>query len=72
MITLLNQYQRKQDERKRLITEIADIETAVVVMFKSIVLKVDEPDGRLRQFYEQLKGYLQKQYNGSTRQHNLL
>ena len=72
MITLLNQYQRKQDERKRLITEIADIETAVVVMFKSIVLKVDEPDGSLRQFYEQLNGYLQKQYNGSTRQHNLL
>ena len=65
MITLLNQYQRKQDERKKLITEIADIETAVVVMFKSIVLKVDELNGSLRQFYEQLKGYLQKQYNGS-------
>ena len=65
MITILNQYQRKQDERKRLITEIEDIETAVAVMFESIVLKVDELDGSLRQFYEQLKGYLQKQYNGS-------
>lgn len=65
MITVLNQYQRKKDERNRLITEIDDIETAVAVMFESIVLKVDELDGSLRQFYEQLKNYLQKQYNGT-------
>lgn len=65
MITILNQYQRKRDERKRLITEIEDVETAVAVMFESIVLKVDELDGSLRQFYEQLKSYLQKQYNGT-------
>lgn len=64
MVTILNQYQRKSDERKRLITEIEDVETAVAVMFESIVLKVDELDGSLRQFYEQLKSYLQKQYNG--------
>ncbi len=37
------------------------VETAVAVMFESIVLKVDELDGSLRQFYEQLKTYLQKQ-----------
>jgi len=65
MITILNQHQRKSDERKRLITEIEDVETAVAVMFESIVLKVDELDGSLRQFYEQLKSYLQKQYNGT-------
>ncbi len=65
MITILNQHQRKQDERKRLITEIEDVETAVAVMFESIVLKVDELDGSLRQFYEGLKSYLQKQYNGT-------
>jgi DNA primase len=65
MITVLNQYQRKKDNRNRLITEIEDIETAVAVMFESIVLKVDELDGSLRQFYERLKAYLQKQYNGS-------
>jgi energy-coupling factor transporter ATP-binding protein EcfA2 len=65
MITVLNQYQRKRDERNRLITEIADIETAVGIMFESIVLKVDELDGSLRQFYEKLKGYLKKTYNGS-------
>ncbi len=65
MVTILNQHQRKSDERKRLVTEIEDIETAVAVMFESIVLKVDELDGSLRQFYEQLKSYLQKQYNGN-------
>jgi len=62
MITIINQYQRKRDERKRLITEIEDVETAVAVLFESIVLKVDELDGSLRQFFEQLKSYLEKQY----------
>ena len=65
MITVLNQYQRKRDERNRLITEISDIATAVEIMFESIVLKVDELDGSLRQFYEKLKAYLKKNYNGS-------
>ena len=65
MVTVLNQHQRRSDERKRLITEIEDIEPAVAVMFESIVLKVDELDGSLRQFYEQLKTYLQQQYNGN-------
>lgn len=64
MVTILHQYQRRKDERGRLITELEDIETAVAVMFESIVLKVDELDGSLRQFYEQLKAYLQKQSGG--------
>ena len=64
MVTIVNQYQRQQDERRRLITEIEDVETAVAVLFDSIVLKVDELDGSLRQFYEQLKAYLKRQYNG--------
>lgn len=68
MITILNQYQRKKDERGRLITEISDIETAVAVMFESIVLKVDELDGSLRHFFEQLKNYLQRQYNKNYQQ----
>jgi DNA primase len=62
MVTIINQYQRRRDDRKRLITELEDIETAVAVMFESIVLKVDELDGSLRQFYEQLKSYLQRQH----------
>lgn len=62
MVTIINQYQRKQDAKGRLITQVEDIETAIAVMFESIVLKVDELDGSLRQFYEGLKHYLQKQY----------
>jgi len=64
MVTIVNQYQRRQDERKRLITAIEDVETAVAVLFDSIVLKVDELDGSLRQFYEQLKAHLKQQHNG--------
>lgn len=62
MVTILNQYQRKKDAKGRLITEIEDLETAIAVMFESIVLKVDELDGSLRQFYEALKDYLQKRH----------
>jgi DNA primase len=65
MVTLINQYQRKRDQYQRLLTEVEDIETAVAVLFDSIVLKVDELDGSLRQFYEQLKSYLKAQHNAS-------
>jgi DNA-binding MarR family transcriptional regulator len=65
IITLVNQYQRRRDERGRLITEKEDIRTAVEIMFETIVLKVDELDGSLRQFFEKLKDYLQKTYNGN-------
>jgi energy-coupling factor transporter ATP-binding protein EcfA2 len=57
-ITLLNQYQRKKDRQGRLITEKADLQTACDILFESIVLKVDELDGSLRQFFERLKEYV--------------
>jgi DNA primase len=57
-ITLLNQYQRKQDKQGRLIAEKEDLQTACDILFESILLKVDELDGSLRQFFERLKGYL--------------
>ena len=57
-ITLLNQYQRKQDKQGRLITETTDLQTACEILFESIVLKVDELDGSLRQFFERLKSHL--------------
>ena len=63
MVTIINQYQRKTDERKRLITALEDVEAAIYIMFESIILKVDELDGSLRQFYEKLKTYLQRAYN---------
>lgn len=60
VVTWLHQYQRKKDDRDRLIVEISDLAQAVDILFDSIVLKVDELDGSLRQFFEQLKSFLQK------------
>jgi DNA primase len=60
-ITLLNQYQRQRDKQGRLITEKEDVQTAIEIMFDSIILKIDELDGSLRQFYEDLKAYIMKQ-----------
>lgn len=63
-ITLLHQYQRKQDAQGRLISEKEDLQTAAEIMFESIVLKVDELDGSMRQFYERLKTYVKTKGNG--------
>jgi DNA primase len=60
MITVINQYQRKQDNRGRLISQWEDISEGIEILFESIVLKVDELDGSLRQFYEKLKRYVEK------------
>jgi DNA primase len=60
MVTLLHQYQRNRDSKGRLVAEIQDVEIAVDIMFESIVLKVDELDGSLRQFFEKLKKYIQE------------
>ena len=43
-----------------LVTELEDIEIAVDLMFNSIILKTDELDGILRQFYEDLKNYVER------------
>ena len=57
-VTLLNQYQRKKDDKGRLITEKEDLAIACDIMFESIIIKVDELDGSLRQFYEKLKTFV--------------
>ena len=57
-VTFLNQYQRKLTNNNQLITEIEDIEQATEILFESIVLKVDELDGSLRQFFERLKKHV--------------
>ncbi|MEL6969942.1 MAG: toprim domain-containing protein [Bacteroidota bacterium] len=57
-ITLLHQYQRKRDGQGRLISTVEDLKAACEILFESIVLKVDELDGSLRQFFEQLKTYV--------------
>ena len=53
-ITIIHQYQR-EIKNNYLITEIEDIENAVEILFESIILKIDELDGSLRQFFEKLK-----------------
>jgi DNA primase len=57
-ITVMHQYQRGKDDRGRLISEKEDLQIAAEIMFESILLKVDELDGSLRQFYERLKEYV--------------
>jgi DNA primase len=54
-ITLLHQYQRKQTQAQQLISDISDVEKGIDILFESIVLKIDELDGSLRQFFEKLK-----------------
>ncbi|HLV93539.1 MAG TPA: CHC2 zinc finger domain-containing protein [Aequorivita sp.] len=70
-ITLLNQYQRQKDKQGRLITAKEDLQIAIEIMFDSIILKVDELDGSLRDFYEKLKEYVQtkgKEYEFTQRE----
>lgn len=68
-VTILNQYQRNKVAQSdiptfgvgnlgRLITDKEDVKVAIEIMFDSIILKVDELDGSLRLFYEQLKEYV--------------
>jgi response regulator of citrate/malate metabolism len=65
-ITILNQYQRKKDDKERLIATIEDIQKAVEIFFSSIIIKVDELDKSTRQFFEKLKGFIKSQPNGTT------
>lgn len=65
-ITILHQYQRKKDDKGRLIATKEDIKMATEIFFNAIVLKVDELDGSTRQFFEQLKTYVKAQPTGTT------
>ena len=62
-VTFFNQYQREQTADGKLVTTIEDIEQATEILFESIVLKVDELDGSLRQFFERLKKYVKDKEN---------
>ncbi|OXG05336.1 hypothetical protein BC749_1232 [Flavobacterium araucananum] len=65
-ITILHQYQRKTDNKGRLIATKEDVKSAVDIFFTSIIIKVDELDKSTRQFFENLKGYVKSQNNGTT------
>jgi hypothetical protein len=62
-LTLLHQFQRPKDKQGRLITSIADLRAAAKILLDCIVLKVDELDGALRLFFEQLKNYIDTKGN---------
>jgi hypothetical protein len=57
-VTLISQYRRQTDKQDRLISQKEDLQTALDILFESILLKVDELDGPLRDFYERLKAYI--------------
>jgi len=59
-VTFINQYQR-EIKNDFLVTEITDIENAVEILFESIILKIDELDGSLRQFFEKLKKHFKEE-----------
>lgn len=65
-ITILHQYQRKTDSKGRLIATKEDVKSAVDIFFSAIIIKVDELDKSTRQFFENLKGYVKSQKNGTT------
>lgn len=65
-ITLLHQYQRKTDAQGRLIATKDDVSLATHLFFDAIVLKVDELNGSVRQFFDRLKGYVKQQPAGTT------
>lgn len=65
-ITLLHQYQRKTDTQGRLIATKDDVSLATHLFFDAIILKVDELNGSVRQFFDRLKEYVKKQPAGST------
>lgn len=65
-ITLLHQYQRKTDDKGRLIATKEDVKMATEIFFNAILLKVDELDGSTRQFFESLKDFVKSQPTGST------
>lgn len=62
-ITLLHQYQRRRDKLGRLISEKEDLRLACKVLFECIVLKVDELDGSLRNYFEDVKKYVLEKGN---------
>ena len=59
-VTWWHQYQRQKDRHGRVIAQKQDLQIACDILFETIILKVDELHGSLRQFYETLKTGIQK------------
>lgn len=65
-ITILHQYQRKMDSHGRLIATKEDVQLATEIFFDAILMKTDDLNGSIRQFFDKLKEYVKKQPAGST------
>ena len=63
-VTILHQYQREKDEQGRLIAEPQDLQMACDILFDAIMLKVDDLDTSLRQFFDKIKEYIKKLAKG--------
>jgi DNA primase/energy-coupling factor transporter ATP-binding protein EcfA2 len=65
MITVLHQHQRQRraSAGNKLIATKQDCQIAKDLLFECIMLKMDELDGSLRQFFERLKDHVKKQNN---------
>jgi hypothetical protein len=59
-ITILHQHQRPKDSQGRLIAEPQDLKMACSILFDAIMLKVDDLDSSLRQFFDRMKNYVQE------------
>ncbi|MDQ3048776.1 MAG: hypothetical protein M3R27_14595, partial [Bacteroidota bacterium] len=57
-VTILHQHQRQKDERGRLIAEPKDLKLACDILFDAIMLKVDDLDSSLRQFFDRMKAHV--------------
>jgi DNA primase len=60
MVAVLHQYQRERNDKNQLIATKKDCQIAKDLMFECIMLKMDELDGSLRQFFERLKDFIKK------------
>ncbi len=57
-ITILHQYQRNKDNQGRIIAEPEDLKIACDILFDAIMLKVDDLDSSLRQFFDRMKAHV--------------
>jgi DNA primase len=58
-IVILNQYQRQKTKDNQLIATKQDVRNGLLLMKNSILLKMDELEGKIRTFYEALKKYVE-------------
>jgi DNA primase len=65
MITVLHQYQRNKTPQGKLIATKKDCQIAKDLLFECIMLKMDELDGSLRQFFERLKDFIKTKNNNA-------